>query len=107
LGGEEGVVTTYFQDVSLLGLIIIFNNLFYNIYEERIQLQPHRLQGRKEKYLCTNVIQLAVMASHQNGRDTHIRQIKIYAPRENVSPMVLPEFGEFTSDVFKMFEHIR
>eukprot|EP00494_Astrolonche_serrata_P005992 UN06009 len=26
-----------------------------------IKLQPHRLQGKREKYLCTNVIQLAIL----------------------------------------------
>ncbi|GLC49122.1 Anaphase-promoting complex subunit 10 [Pleodorina starrii] len=26
-------------------------------------------------------LQLAVLANHQNGRDTHIRQVKIWSPR--------------------------
>jgi anaphase-promoting complex subunit 10 len=28
------------------------------------------------------LVQIAVMAMHQNGRDTHIRQVKVYAPRD-------------------------
>lgn len=32
--------------------------------------------------LRTFFLQIVVLAMHQNGRDTHIRQIKIYSPRE-------------------------
>merc|ERR1719281_538834 len=31
-------------------------------------------------------IQLAVLANHQNGRDTHIRQIQVYGPRSSSRP---------------------
>tara|TARA_B110001452_G_scaffold53627_1_gene41058 strand:+ start:1585 stop:2136 length:552 start_codon:yes stop_codon:yes gene_type:complete len=44
--------------------------------------------------LRTHFIQVAVLANHQNGRDTHIRQIKIYTPRHLMGrPMNLPEFN--------------
>ena len=59
--------------------------------EVPIKLSPHRMQGKGETYLRTNVIQIAVLSSHQNGRDTHIRQVKVYAPREQFSPLTLPE----------------
>jgi len=72
-----------------------------------IKLSPHRMQGKGETYLRTNVIQIAVLSSHQNGRDTHIRQVKVYAPREQFSPLTLPEFGEFSSPTFKAMEFIR
>jgi hypothetical protein len=35
-------------------------------------------------------MQLAVLSNHQNGRDTHIRQIKIYGPRQWVSTWAPP-----------------
>jgi anaphase-promoting complex subunit 10 len=42
--------------------------------------------------LRTYFIQLAVLANHQNGRDTHIRQIRVFAPRNRTSnDMALPE----------------
>lgn len=42
--------------------------------------------------LRTFFLQVAVTAMHQNGRDTHIRQVKIYAPREpNVLDRSVPE----------------
>ncbi|KAH9555168.1 hypothetical protein CY35_08G101100 [Sphagnum magellanicum] len=36
-------------------------------------------------FLRAFFMQLAVLSNHQNGRDTHIRQIKIYGPRQWVS----------------------
>eukprot|EP00316_Scyphosphaera_apsteinii_P017369 CAMPEP_0119323508 /NCGR_PEP_ID=MMETSP1333-20130426/60880_1 /TAXON_ID=418940 /ORGANISM="Scyphosphaera apsteinii, Strain RCC1455" /LENGTH=179 /DNA_ID=CAMNT_0007330977 /DNA_START=46 /DNA_END=585 /DNA_ORIENTATION=- len=44
--------------------------------------------------LRTHFIQVAILANHQNGRDTHIRQIKIYTPRRLMGQhMCLPEFN--------------
>ncbi len=44
--------------------------------------------------LRTHFIQVAILANHQNGRDTHIRQIKIYTPRRHMGQhMCLPEFN--------------
>mmetsp|Transcript_76654 Transcript_76654/g.211768 ORF Transcript_76654/g.211768 Transcript_76654/m.211768 type:complete len:194 (-) Transcript_76654:126-707(-) len=34
----------------------------------------------------THFIQLAVLSNHQNGRDTHIRQIQVFGPRGNLRP---------------------
>ena len=48
----------------------------------------------EEKALRTHFIQVAILANHQNGRDTHIRQIKIYTPRRDMGQhMCLPEFN--------------
>jgi anaphase-promoting complex subunit 10 len=44
--------------------------------------------------LRTHFIQVAILANHQNGRDTHIRQIKIFTPRRHMGQhMALPEFS--------------
>lgn len=40
----------------------------------------------------TWMLQLAVLANHQNGRDTHIRQIKIHSPIETTSVLLQPKF---------------
>ncbi|TMW57466.1 hypothetical protein Poli38472_003391 [Pythium oligandrum] len=40
-----------------------------------------------ETPLRTFFLQVAVLAMHQNGRDTHIRQVKIYAPREKTNTL--------------------
>merc|ERR1711879_834470 len=37
-------------------------------------------------FIRTHFIQLAVLSNHQNGRDTHIRQIQVYGPRSSPRP---------------------
>ena len=37
----------------------------------------------KDMPLRVHLIQLRVLAMHQNGRDTHLRQIKIFGPRSS------------------------
>ena len=33
----------------------------------------------------THLLQIAILANHQHGKDTHIRQLKVYAPRWSLS----------------------
>lgn len=54
----------------------------------------------KNAPLRAHFIQISIISMHQNGRDTHVRQVKVYGPRRgghNTSWMmqhyhVLPEF---------------
>ncbi len=46
--------------------------------------------------LRTHFLQIRMLSMHQNGRDAHIRQIKILGPRS--SPKVM---GDCTLDQFK------
>lgn len=52
------------------------------------------------------ILQLAVLANHQNGRDTHIRQVKVYGPRQELSRDLEPQLG-FTSLEFTKFATVR
>ncbi|XP_002739417.1 anaphase-promoting complex subunit 10-like [Saccoglossus kowalevskii] len=51
------------------------------------------LQDRSGKPLRTFMIQIAVLSNHQNGRDTHMRQIKVYSPVQENSIGKLPTFS--------------
>lgn len=53
-------------------------------------------------FFRTHVLQVKILSMHQNGRDTHIRQIKILGPRE--SPKVM---ANFSYDNFKTSEMIQ
>ena len=56
-------------------------------------------------YLKTIGIQMCIIQNIHNGRDTHIRQIKIYSPREHRSyDFNLPKFE---SNDFKQYMYIR
>ena len=50
-----------------------------------LKCKPHKRQNPHDQYLKTNKIIFEIQSSHQSGRDTHIRQIKIYAPNNKQS----------------------
>ena len=80
----------------------------------------------KDMPLRVHLIQLRVLAMHQNGRDTHLRQIKIFGPRSSsdystIIPSTMPytttttaststgsstQRVDYSSDLFQ-FSHIR
>ena len=45
-----------------------------------------------DKPLKTYMLQIAVLSNHQNGRDTHMRQIKIHAPLTDTGAYKIPTF---------------
>lgn len=53
---------------------------------------PLRDPHNPQQPIKTWMLQLAVLANHQNGRDTHIRQIKIHSPIETTSVLLQPKF---------------
>ena len=53
-------------------------------------------------------VQVVILNSHQNGRDTHIRQVKIFGPRQAATNRgLLAEVENFTSTEFKQFSMLR
>merc|ERR1711894_202902 len=50
------------------------------------------LKDIHEKPIRTFMIQIAVLANHQNGRDTHMRQIKVHSPVHDISGAKKPTF---------------
>lgn len=54
------------------------------------ELAPYKVGSAKElaerkrgtKMFDTRLIQLQILSNHQNGKDTHVRGIKVYTPRE-------------------------
>ncbi|KAF3837516.1 hypothetical protein F7725_004980 [Dissostichus mawsoni] len=69
-------------------------NNFHNLQEIRRTNDP----------ISTFMIQIAVLANHQNGRDTHMRQIKVYTPVEESS---IGKFPRCTTVDFMMYRTIR
>lgn len=53
-------------------------------------------------FLRAHFLQIKILSMHQNGRDTHIRQIKILGPRKSPTAM-----GNFSYDDFKTSEMIQ
>lgn len=64
------------------------------------------LKDLQERPIRAYMVQIAVLSNHQNGRDTHIRQIKIHSPVEK-KEFAIESVGSFTSHEFKMFSSLR
>ncbi|XP_049291023.1 anaphase-promoting complex subunit 10 isoform X2 [Anopheles funestus] len=56
--------------------------------------------------LCEPSGWIAVISNHQNGRDTHMRQIRIHSPTEG-SQYPLEHHGKFSTLEFSQFRTIR
>jgi anaphase-promoting complex subunit 10 len=59
----------------------------------------HLAPNDESGFLRTHLIQIQIISMHQNGRDTHIRQVKVFGPR--TSPRVM---GNCTLDMFQSLE---
>jgi len=53
--------------------------------------------------LKTNFIQMAILGNHQNGRDTHIRQVKVYGPQV----CLFQKHPEFKTEDFVQYTTLR
>ncbi|OMO56943.1 hypothetical protein CCACVL1_26157 [Corchorus capsularis] len=58
----------------------------------------------RETFVNTFMLQIAVLSNHLNGRDTHVRQIKVYGPRPNPIPH---QPFQFTSMEFITYSTVR
>ncbi|CAI0392290.1 unnamed protein product [Linum tenue] len=58
----------------------------------------------RETFVNTFMLQIAVISNHLNGRDTHVRQIKVYGPRPNPIPH---QPFQFTSTEFITYSSVR
>ncbi|KAK3413917.1 anaphase-promoting complex subunit 10 isoform X2 [Eucalyptus grandis] len=67
---------------------------------------PISLSGNdpRETFVNTFMLQIAVLSNHLNGRDTHVRQIKVYGPRPNPFPH---QPFQFTSTEFITYSCVR
>lgn len=52
------------------------------------------------------MIQLAVQSNHQNGRDTHMRQIRVHSPIEGRN-YTLEDTGKYTTLEFQKYITLR
>ncbi|ONK68384.1 uncharacterized protein A4U43_C05F10860 [Asparagus officinalis] len=58
----------------------------------------------RETFIHTFMLQVAILSNHLNGRDTHVRQIKVYGPHPNPVPH---QPFHFTSPEFITYSTIR
>lgn len=62
------------------------------------------LRDMNDKPVRTFMIQIAILSNHQNGRDTHMRHIKIHSPVQDILAVRNPAF---TSTEMQIYSCIR
>ena len=71
-----------------------------------ISLEEKNSEGVTIKpYIKTMTVQIVILQNTHNGRDTHIRNVKIFSPRENKSFDLT--FPNFESSDYTQFETLR
>ncbi|KAI5671229.1 hypothetical protein M9H77_11593 [Catharanthus roseus] len=64
----------------------------------------HNVEVSWETFVNTFMLQIAILQNHLNGRDTHVRQIKVYGPPPNPIPH---QPFQFTSREFITYSTVR
>eukprot|EP00873_Tetraselmis_striata_P038626 jgi/Tetstr1/458890/TSEL_004397.t1 len=62
--------------------------------------------GGRHSFMRAFMVQVAVLSNHQNGRDTHIRKVKVFGPRAD-SSRALGRTTAFSSLPFQMRAVVR
>ncbi|KAK9993587.1 hypothetical protein SO802_023290 [Lithocarpus litseifolius] len=130
-GAQPHLVNIQFQKKVMLQLVVLYvdfkldesytpskisiraGNGFHNLKEVKtMELDKPSgwiylsLSGNdpRETFVNTFMLQIAVLTNHLNGRDAHVRQIKVYGPRPNPIPHQL---FHFTSREFVTYSLVR
>lgn len=64
------------------------------------------MKDSKAPFIRTFMLQIAIISNHQNGRDTHMRQIRLHSPISD-RHYPLEAFGKFSTVNFQKFVTIR
>ena len=63
--------------------------------------------GSGSESLRAFMLQIAVLANHENGRDSHIRQIKVFGPRPDPAGLLIDAGSGFSTEEFSMYSSVR
>ena len=64
------------------------------------------LKDLNDRLVRSFMIQIAVIANHQQGRDTHLRQISVHSPIEE-KPVSTAEYANWSTKEFLQFANVR
>jgi len=96
----------HFNDLQEVEAIDLQEPTGWTFIPLQSNVQPN--DNYSSKPLRTFMVQIAVLSNHQNGRDTHMRQIKIFAPVE-AGPVGMSSLSNaaFTTNDFSRYSCIR
>ena len=64
------------------------------------------LKDMNEKLVRTFLLQIAITHNHQQGRDTHLRQVRVYSPVDTKT-VTTSDIPEFSSPELRQFMFLR
>jgi hypothetical protein len=70
---------------------------------ERSQIEEARAARMDTTFVRAHMVQVDIHFNHQNGRDSHVRQVQVFGPTQQVSGVG----SSFTSTSFQRHETIR
>lgn len=69
----------------------------------RIRKREMALEQIDRSYVNAHMVQIVIHCNHQNGRDSHVRMVKVLGTEKQVARV----FPKFSSEEFQMYESIR
>lgn len=99
-----GWVTIQLSSGQRIHNSLLYNDNDMNDYNDITDNNSNAL-GIVNDYV--NTVQIVVQSTHQNGRDCHIRQIKIYGSKQSNTHALNNDLPEWTSNVFKQYSNVR
>jgi anaphase-promoting complex subunit 10 len=63
-------------------------NLGFNKHKQNNIIFRDKNYGGAIDYIRTHSLQVAILTNHQNGRDTHIRQVKLFGPNRKYDEQI-------------------
>ena len=63
-----------------LGILIFTLRKPYHLLKSLLQCAPHTIAVSVCRPIKAFLFQIAILANHQNGRDTHVRLVKVFEP---------------------------
>ncbi|KAF8510940.1 anaphase-promoting complex, subunit 10/DOC domain-containing protein, partial [Hysterangium stoloniferum] len=97
---RAGTGSSDLQDVRLVTFDKPNGWLLFDVYMEPAE------EGDGYKPLHAYVLQVVVVSNHMNGKDTHVRGLKIFGPLDETHEDGDEPFP-FKSPLFRMYERIR
>ena len=64
------------------------------------------MQDLNERLVRTFLLQIAVIQNHQQGRDTHLRQVKVHSPVTNKMVTTASQ-AQFSTQEMRQFQALR
>ncbi|XP_063723255.1 anaphase-promoting complex subunit 10-like [Symsagittifera roscoffensis] len=58
------------------------------------------LKDKSDRPMKTFMVQISIEGNHQNGRDTHVRQVKVYSPCKEANLDIMPSFNSVEMSMY-------